>query len=92
MMNMQITIDKAGRIVLPKPLRQSLCLEAGDTLELTSQGENISLRPVRGVSPLQKEKGVWVYHTGRPLSQEAVRAVRDEVHQDRLQRARGSTQ
>ena len=55
-MNMQITIDKTGRIVLPKPLRQSLCLEAGDTLELTSQGGNISLRPIRGASPLDKEK------------------------------------
>ena len=91
MMNTQITIDKAGRIVLPKPLRQSLCLEAGDTLELTSQGENISLRPVRGVSPLHKEKGVWVYRTGRPLSQAAVRAVSDEIHRDRVQRVRGDT-
>ena len=90
-MNTQITIDKAGRIVLPKPLRQSLGLEAGDTLQLTSQGENISLRPVRGVSPLQKEKGVWVYRTGRPLTEAAVQATRQEVHEDRHKHAQGNT-
>ena len=82
-MNTRITIDKAGRVILPKPVRDALCLEAGDTLELSFHGENISLRPVRNTSPLQREKGVWVYRTGRPLSPAAILAVQDSVRQDR---------
>jgi|ERR1700679_1528893 len=29
MINMRLTIDKAGRVVVPKPLRDELCLEPG---------------------------------------------------------------
>jgi AbrB family looped-hinge helix DNA binding protein len=66
-MNTRLTIDKAGRVVLPKPLRDELHLEAGDALELESVGEQITLRPVRGTGPLTKEQGVWVFHAGQPL-------------------------
>jgi AbrB family looped-hinge helix DNA binding protein len=33
-MNTTITVDKAGRIVLPKPVRDKLQLQAGDSLEV----------------------------------------------------------
>jgi AbrB family looped-hinge helix DNA binding protein len=36
-MTTKITIDKAGRIVIPKPLRERLRLGAGDTLALQSE-------------------------------------------------------
>ena len=65
-MNTRITIDNAGRMILPKPVRDARGLEAGDTLELSIHGDNISLHPVRNTSPLQKKKGVWVYRTGGP--------------------------
>ena len=81
-MNLRLTIDKAGRVVIPKPLREELHLEAGDTLEKESAGEQITLRPVRGTGPLTKEHGVWVFHTGQPLSpsatHEMVRQIREE--------------
>ncbi len=32
-MNIRLTIDKAGRIVIPKALREELNLEPGDSLE-----------------------------------------------------------
>jgi AbrB family looped-hinge helix DNA binding protein len=44
--NIRLTIDKAGRVVIPKPLREELHLEAGDALEMESAGEQITLRPV----------------------------------------------
>lgn len=81
-MNDRLTIDKAGRIVLPKPLRDELRLEAGDTLEVESSGEEITLRPARGNAQLRKKHGVWVYRAGEPLTQatvdKTVRQVRDE--------------
>ena len=66
-MKAQLTFDKAGRIVIPKPLREELHLEPGDILELESTGEQITLRPVRGTGPLNKEHGVWVFRSGQPL-------------------------
>ena len=81
-MNIRLIIDKAGRVVIPKPLREELQLEAGDALELESSGEQITLRPVRGTGPLTKEHGVWVFHSGESLSaaatDEMLRRIREE--------------
>ena len=66
-MNTRLIIDKAGRVVIPKPLRKELHLEPGDGLEMESAGEWITLRPVPGTGPLTKEHGVWVFHTGQAL-------------------------
>jgi AbrB family looped-hinge helix DNA binding protein len=73
-----VTIDKAGRVVIPKEVRDELGLEARDTLALESEGERVTLRPVDVGAPLQKERGVWVFHGGKPLSlDEANQLVRD---------------
>ena len=81
-MNTRLTLDKAGRVVIPKPLREELHLGPGDSLELEFAGEEITLRPVRGTAPLTKERGVWVFRTGQPLTaavtDEALRRIRDE--------------
>ncbi|MBI1790163.1 MAG: AbrB/MazE/SpoVT family DNA-binding domain-containing protein [Acidobacteria bacterium] len=63
-MTAKITLDKAGRVVLPKPLREEMQLGPGDTLELEREGERITLRPVRPQAMLKKEYGVWVYQGG----------------------------
>jgi AbrB family looped-hinge helix DNA binding protein len=47
-MNVRLTIDKAGRVVILKPLREELHLEPGDALEVESVGEQITLRPGSG--------------------------------------------
>jgi AbrB family transcriptional regulator (stage V sporulation protein T) len=64
-MTTKLSLDKAGRVVIPKALRQELHLSAGDTLQLESEGDQITLRPVRPEGLLQKECGVWVYQ-GEP--------------------------
>jgi AbrB family looped-hinge helix DNA binding protein len=76
-MSTYLTIDKAGRVVIPKSFREDLHLEPGDTLEMESIGEQITLRPVRGTGPLRKEQGVWVFYAGQPLSA----AVTDDMLQ-----------
>lgn len=53
------------RVALPKRLRQLLHLAPGDTLELESEGDRVTLRPVRPQALLRKEYGVWVYQ-GEP--------------------------
>ena len=64
-MTTKVSLDKAGRLVLPKTLREEMRLGAGDTLVLESEGDRITLRPVRPQALLQKERGVWVYQ-GEP--------------------------
>ena len=89
-MNAKLTIDSAGRVVLPKPLRDELDLGPGDALELESAGEKITLRPVRAAAPLAKEHGVWVFRTGQALSAAAtddmLRQVREERDQHNLKK------
>jgi AbrB family looped-hinge helix DNA binding protein len=81
-MNTKLTIDKAGRIILPKPVRDELNLSAGDTLELETSAEGITLHPIRPAPPLQKERGVWVYRSGEKLSasvvEDTIRRIREE--------------
>jgi len=82
-MNARLTIDKAGRVIIPKPLREELHLEPGDSLEMESAGEQITLRPVRGTGPLTKEHGVWVFHAGRALPASATDEMLQEIRQER---------
>jgi AbrB family looped-hinge helix DNA binding protein len=63
----KITLDKAGRVVLPKLLREQMRLDPGDTLQLDSEGDRITLRPVRPKAMLKKEYGVWVYQGGEDV-------------------------
>jgi len=64
-MTTRLTLDQAGRVLIPKNLRQELRLGPGDTLELESEGDEITLRPVRPKALLKKEHGIWVYQ-GEP--------------------------
>ena len=60
-MSIKVSLDRAGRVVLPKPLRDKMRLEPGDQLSIESAGERITLRPIRPEVPLKKEYGIWVY-------------------------------
>jgi len=76
-------MDKAGRVVIPKPVRKELQLEAGDALELESSGGQILLRVVRGTGPLAQESGVWVFRTGHRLGADATNVVLEQIRGER---------
>ena len=82
-MNSKVTLDRAGRVVLPKTLRDAMRLSPGDTLDLTVKGDEVTLRPRRGASALQRERGVWVFRTGKPLTadetEKTLRTVREQL-------------
>jgi AbrB family looped-hinge helix DNA binding protein len=82
-MNTRLVIDKAGRVVIPKPLREKLHLEPGDSLEMESTGQQITLRPVRGTGPLTKEDGVWVFYSGQSLSASATDQILEQIREER---------
>ena len=81
-MTAKITLDKAGRVVLPKPLREQMHLGPGDTLQLEREGERITLRPVRPQAILKKEYGVWVYQ-GEPTNVSIIELI-DRARAKRL--------
>jgi AbrB family looped-hinge helix DNA binding protein len=86
-MTTKLTLDNAGRVMIPKPLRQELHLGPGDTLELESEGEQITLRPMHPKALLKKERGVWVYQ-GEP-TEVSVTAVIDREREKRLRQLIG---
>jgi AbrB family looped-hinge helix DNA binding protein len=65
-----ITIDKTGRVVIPKEIREELRLEPGDQLAVETDSERVTLRPIHRGSPLRKQSGVWVFAGGKRLSLE----------------------
>src|ERR1700681_622802 len=87
-MTTTLTVDKAGRIVLPKPVRDELQLIAGDSLALESSEEGIMLRPLRGTAGLRKKQGIWVLRTGQPLS---TPVVDETLRQIRLERGQSKS-
>ncbi len=42
---MQVTIDSAGRLVIPKQIRGRFGLDAGTAVELEAVGDHIEMRP-----------------------------------------------
>jgi AbrB family looped-hinge helix DNA binding protein len=90
-MTTRLTIDRAGRVVIPKPLREELDLAPGDTLELETAGKSITLRPTHGTVPLSKEKGVWVFRTGHPLPSSVADDLLGRIRTERDQHNLGTT-
>jgi AbrB family looped-hinge helix DNA binding protein len=58
LMAITTTIDKAGRVVIPKSVRDELHLEPGAAVEIATDGEQVTMRPVRETSRLRKKQGV----------------------------------
>jgi AbrB family looped-hinge helix DNA binding protein len=83
-MTARTTLDSAGRVVIPKALRDAMQLSAGDEVELESAGVEIILRPARPAPLLAKEQGVWVYRSGTAISAEAAMQLLDQVRQERV--------
>jgi len=78
-MNAIVSIDEAGRLVLPKRLRVQFNLHAGSELEVAACPDHLELRPVEATPPL-KEVGSLLVHQGStrvPLAN-AVRQLRGE--------------
>jgi AbrB family looped-hinge helix DNA binding protein len=58
---MKLTIDKSGRIVVPKPLRERLGLKPGTELEVQEQPGGVFLRTIEERPALVRIDGLWVH-------------------------------
>ena len=59
---MSITIDGAGRLVIPKSIRDELNLVPGSELEIDTSGTEIRLRLAGSEPSLIRKSGVLVHH------------------------------
>ncbi len=60
--NMKVTIDRLGRLVVPKQVRERFHLVPGTTLELHIEPNGIQLRPVHQEPALQRKDGILIHH------------------------------
>jgi AbrB family looped-hinge helix DNA binding protein len=76
---MTITIDGAGRVVIPKALREALGFAAGVPLTLTSDGVGIRIEPAAEGGRLIEIDGelLLVSSTGRKVTDREVREAID---------------
>ncbi|HET7017808.1 MAG TPA: AbrB/MazE/SpoVT family DNA-binding domain-containing protein [Streptosporangiaceae bacterium] len=73
---MRSTIDKAGRLVIPRALRESIGLVPGD-VEITVDGAGLHIAPLAGDS-LEDEDGLLVIPApDGTVSDDLVRRLRD---------------
>lgn len=80
---MKLRLDKSGRVVLPKPLRQRLGLRAGATFEAKETPDGLLLRPIRKRASLLEEDGFLV-HTGQAPGSFASQTLFDDLERERL--------
>jgi AbrB family looped-hinge helix DNA binding protein len=82
---MTLRIDKAGRVILPKPVRDRLGLHAGSDLEMQETSDGVILKAVENRPAMTKRDGLWVHGGGLPPGFDAVQAIRED-REDRIRK------
>jgi AbrB family looped-hinge helix DNA binding protein len=80
---MKSTIDPAGRIVIPKELREQLALEGGSVVEIRERDGRIEIEPTATPMSLVARAGGKVAVPDQPLP-----PLTDETVRDTLERTR----
>lgn len=73
---MKATIDKAGRLVIPKSLRDRLGLRPGE-VEVTADGTGIRVEPIALETLEEREGRLVIPAEGVAIDDELVRSLRD---------------
>jgi AbrB family looped-hinge helix DNA binding protein len=73
---MRGTIDKAGRLVIPKPLRDRLGLRPG-SVELTADGSGLRVEPIAGTEVEERNGRLVIPPAGSTVTDADVQALRD---------------
>jgi AbrB family looped-hinge helix DNA binding protein len=73
---MKTTIDRAGRLVIPKALRDRLGLQPGE-VEITADGAALRVEPVAGELLVERDGRLVIPSSDAPLTEDLVRDLRD---------------
>jgi AbrB family looped-hinge helix DNA binding protein len=81
---MQVAIDRAGRVVIPKPLRDQLGFSAGTPLEADVVDGHLELSaPHEPLKLVDSAHGPSLAATGTPITDEDVRRTLEAVRERR---------
>ena len=83
-----LKIDIAGRVVLPKPVRDRFGLKAGTDLEIEETAEGVVLKPVRQRPSLVNRNGLLMHRGKLPKGYDWGRLI-DDDREDRIRRLAG---
>lgn len=76
---MVTTIDKAGRIVIPKHIRDRLALRGGEEVEIEEYDGRIEItRPARDVRLVRTSNGLLTMESGPGFGPDEVRALLEQ--------------
>jgi AbrB family looped-hinge helix DNA binding protein len=85
-----VELDKLGRFVVPKKVRDALHLRTGDKLDVDIEGERLILARKPAGKGLYKKNGWLVYDSGGPpLTLDAVNRWIEQDREDRDRRILG---
>lgn len=74
---MKVAVDKVGRLLIPRPLRERIGLSGGGTVEIDIDGTGLRIRPVAG-NELREEGDLLVIpRTGVSIDDTSARALID---------------
>lgn len=88
-MSTTVEIDKAGRIVVPKKLRDALHLTPGTRLKVERSGDSLLLEPDLPEPRLERIDGLWVITGGPRFATEDGNALIDEQRERRMSHVAG---
>jgi AbrB family looped-hinge helix DNA binding protein len=74
---MEAIIDRAGRVVLPKPIRDALGLLPGTRVDISAYGAGAQVVPAGRTARLVEEGGVLVAVGETPVDDDVVFALID---------------
>jgi AbrB family looped-hinge helix DNA binding protein len=81
---MELRIDKVGRIVVPKPLRERLGFKPDTELMAIEQPEGVLLKRVEQRPSMVKADGLWV-HQGRAEPGANWERILEDVREERIE-------
>lgn len=74
-----LTVDRAGRIVLPKQLRDQFNLHPGSQLEIALGPNHVELKPAETAMMARRKNKLWIHHGRAQTSLDhAVTNLREE--------------
>ncbi|MBW3640486.1 MAG: AbrB/MazE/SpoVT family DNA-binding domain-containing protein [Actinobacteria bacterium] len=74
---MRTTIDKAGRLVIPKELREGVGLRGGGEVEISLDGAALRVEPVASDRLVERSGRLVVAAADAPFGDEDVQRLRD---------------
>jgi AbrB family looped-hinge helix DNA binding protein len=75
---MKITIDRAGRVVIPKQIRERYHMQPGTEIEIETEADGISLKARDEKPSLLRKKGILVHHGSDTVTLDSAQFINRE--------------